>query len=166
MAHCLLALGSNLGDRAASLRQAVGQLARLPQTVLMARSSWHETAPVGGPPGQGLFLNGAALVSTSLSPVALLAEIGRIEQQLGRIRAERWEARTIDLDVLLFDRVVHRGADLTIPHPRMLDRAFVLEPAAEIAAWMTHPETGWTISRLLQQLRSGVDDWQRPTQLA
>src|SRR5215204_154465 len=103
MAHCLIALGSNLGDREETLRQAASELSRLPATRLVALSRWHETPTVGGPAGQGPFLNAAALVCTSLIPTALLAELRRIEATLGRVRGERWAPRSLDLDVLLYD---------------------------------------------------------------
>lgn len=156
MAHCLIALGSNMGDRAAQLRQANAELARLPATRLISRSQWHETPPIGGPTGQGPFLNAAALVSTSLTPVGLLAELRRIETGLGRVRNERWAARSLDLDVLLYDGVVLKSPELEVPHSRMAFRRFVLEPASEIAAWMIHPESGWTVGALLQHLNRGA----------
>ncbi|MBA3484895.1 MAG: 2-amino-4-hydroxy-6-hydroxymethyldihydropteridine diphosphokinase [Pirellulales bacterium] len=156
MPHCLIALGSNLGDRAAQLRQATAELASLPATRLIARSRWHETPPIGGPTGQGPFLNAAALVSTSLPPAELLAGLRRIETGLGRARNERWAARSLDLDVLLYDGVVLQTSELEVPHPRMAFRRFVLEPAAEIAPWMIHPESGWTVGALLQHLNSGA----------
>jgi 2-amino-4-hydroxy-6-hydroxymethyldihydropteridine diphosphokinase len=152
MAYSLLALGSNLGDRSGTLRRALTELSHLSATRLLARSSVHETTPVGGPAGQGAFLNAAALVRTALSPVDLLQELRQIETALGRQRAEQWAARSIDLDVLLYDDAVIAAADLRIPHPRMAYRRFVLEPAAEIAGPMLHPESGWTIDGLLSHL--------------
>ncbi len=157
MAACLIALGSNLGDRAAHLRQAVDQLARTPHTRLVARSPWHETSPIGGPAGQEAFLNGAALVSTALAPPALMVELLCVESSLHRVRTERWGARTIDLDVLLYDELTYQSAELTIPHPRMHYRRFVLEPAVQVAPWMVHPGSGWTVAQLLDQLNRGAD---------
>ena len=157
MAHCLIALGSNLGDRAAQLRQATAELARLPSTRLVARSRWHETPPIGGPTGQGPFLNAAALLATSLAPTALHGELRRIEAILGRVRNERWAARALDVDLLLYDSVVIQSANLEIPHPRMAFRRFVLEPAAEIAPWMIHPGSEWTVGALLQHLNCGAE---------
>jgi 2-amino-4-hydroxy-6-hydroxymethyldihydropteridine diphosphokinase len=151
-AACLIALGSNLGDRAARLRAAVDELSRLPRSRLVARSSWRETPPIGGPGGQGAFLNGAALVDTALDPRTMLAELARIEQQGERVRKIRWDARTLDLDLMLYGDQTWQATDLVVPHPRMHYRRFVLEPAAEIAPWMIHPTSGWTVSRLLQQL--------------
>jgi 2-amino-4-hydroxy-6-hydroxymethyldihydropteridine diphosphokinase len=159
MAWCLLALGSNLGDRAELLCRAIDALSRLPHTRLTARSSWHETQPQGGPPGQGPFLNGAALLSTTLSPEALSSELLRIETALGRVRGERWGPRTIDLDLLLYDHEMRDAPELTLPHPRMASRRFVLAPAVEVAPWMVHPTSGWTIAQLLANLDAGVG-WQ------
>jgi 2-amino-4-hydroxy-6-hydroxymethyldihydropteridine diphosphokinase len=152
MAYSLLALGSNLGDRSGTLRRALTELSHLPATQLLAHSSVHETTPVGGPAGQEAFLNAAALVRTALAPVDLLHELRHIETALGRQRGEHWAARTIDLDVLLYDVAVIAAADLRIPHPRMAYRRFVLEPAAEIAGPMLHPDSGWTIDGLLSHL--------------
>lgn len=157
MAACLLALGSNLGDRADALGRALAEICRLPHTQLVARSAWHETPPIGGPPGQGPFLNAAALIATSLSAEALLGELQRIETRLGRIRSEPWDARTLDLDVLLYDDLVQSSPELVLPHPRMAYRRFVLEPAVQIAPWMVHPESGWTIAALLDLLNTGAN---------
>jgi 2-amino-4-hydroxy-6-hydroxymethyldihydropteridine diphosphokinase len=156
MAHCLIALGSNLGDRATLIRQALEDLVTLPGTRLIARSRLHETAPIGGPAGQGAFLNAAALVATALEPIELLAALRLIESQLGRVREERWAARSLDLDILLYDDAVVETAELAVPHPRMAFRRFVLEPAAEVAAWMLHPESGWTVGALLDHLNVGA----------
>ncbi len=111
MAHALVALGSNLGDRTEQLNAALAELARLPSSRLIRRSGWFETPPIGGPAGQGAFLNGSALLSTSLAPRPLLAELHHIEEQLGRVRGERWQARVIDLDLLLFDQLVIEHPD-------------------------------------------------------
>ena len=106
MAHALVALGSNLGERAGQLNAALAELARLPSSRLIRRSGWFETPPIGGPTGQGAFLNGAALLWTTLAPRSLLASLQEIEQRLGRVRGERWGARLIDLDLLLLDQMV------------------------------------------------------------
>jgi 2-amino-4-hydroxy-6-hydroxymethyldihydropteridine diphosphokinase len=148
MAYCLIALGSNLGDRTDRLRQAAAELSRLPATRLVARSSWHETQPIGGPAGQGAFINAAAVIHTGLQPVSLLAELQRIELCFGRERNQRWAARTIDLDLLLYESLVLRTDELQLPHPRMAFRRFVLAPAAEIAGQMVHPDSGWTVAAL------------------
>jgi len=152
MASCLLGIGSNLGDRAALVERALSALAELPRATLVARSHLHETAPVGGPAAQQTFLNAAALLDTELTPFALLDQLQRIEQELGRIRAERWGARTIDLDLLLYDEFEIASTRLTLPHPRLAWRRFALAPAAEIAPEMWHPVIQWTVGQLLANL--------------
>ena len=152
MSLCLIALGSNAGDRPRMLAEAITQLARHPEVKVAASSLWLETAPVGGPSGQASFLNGAAVLETSLAPEALLTVLQQIETGLGRRRETRWGPRTIDLDLLLYERLVQATPSLVLPHPRMAWRRFVLEPAAQIAAAMVHPTTGWTVGQLLEHL--------------
>jgi pantoate--beta-alanine ligase len=119
---------------------------------VVRESSLRETTPIGGPAGQPSFLNGAILVETSLSPHNLLARLMDVEQGLGRKRTEHWGPRTVDLDLLLYDDVVLDTPELTLPHPRMTLRRFVLEPAAEIAGEMIHPAIGRSVVELLKQL--------------
>jgi 2-amino-4-hydroxy-6-hydroxymethyldihydropteridine diphosphokinase len=163
MAHALVALGANLGDRAEQLNAALAELARLPSSRLIRRSGWFETPPIGGPAGQGAFLNGAALLWTTLASRQLLAALQEIEQRLGRVRGVRWGARVIDLDLLLFDQLVideaatTDGLETIVPHPRMAFRRFVLEPAAAVAPGMVHPTSGWTVQALCEQLTHGAD---------
>jgi 2-amino-4-hydroxy-6-hydroxymethyldihydropteridine diphosphokinase len=152
MALALLSLGSNLGDRRGILQAALTALAGSLGVEQVTVSSWHETAPVGGPAGQGAFLNAAALVETSLPPAELLARLQRIEFHLGRTRETRWGARTLDLDLLLYDNLVLSTPFLTLPHPRMAFRRFVLEPAVEVAPDLVHPRLSWTVQRLLDHL--------------
>lgn len=152
MASALIGLGANLGDRQRTLDTAVARLAALPDTRLLAQSRWLVTAPVGGPSGQGEFLNGAARLDTGLSAATLHAELHIIEAALGRHRGERWQARVLDLDLLLYDSLVLRTAELELPHPGLAYRRFVLEPAAEVAAEWQHPTIGWTIGQLLEHL--------------
>lgn len=149
---CLIALGSNLGDRAAILTRAVDRLSATPGITVLRVSRIYETAPSGGPPGQGPFLNAAAMLQTSLEPLALLAVLHNIEAELGRVRDVHWGARTLDLDLLLDGGRVINSPALTVPHPRMQTRRFVLEPAAEIAADMLHPVLRRTIGELLAEL--------------
>lgn len=156
MPTCLIGLGSNLGDRRQTLDQAVERLRCEPGVRVTARSGWRETAPIGGPVGQASFLNGAVVLDTSIGPEALVALIGRIEADLGRRRTERWGPRSVDLDLLLYGELVLETGALTVPHPRMAWRRFVLEPAAEVAGSMVHPTTGWTIGRLLEHLDTAV----------
>ena len=156
MPRCLIGLGSNLGDRRQMLDRAVARLAGHPQVLLADTSAWHESLPVGGPPGQPRFLNGAVVLETSLSPQAVLELLEQIETDLGRRRDKRWGPRPIDLDLLLYDRKVLRTPSLVLPHPRMAWRRFVLGPSAEVAGGMVHPTTGWTISRLLDHLDKAI----------
>jgi 2-amino-4-hydroxy-6-hydroxymethyldihydropteridine diphosphokinase len=182
MVRCLIALGSNLGDRSDTLQNALRELTRLAHVRLLTRSSWHETAPIGGLPGelpeQTPYLNGAALLETDLSAGQLLERLLQIEFHLGRERTEgflsayphgnrlldsaglrkgRWSSRTIDLDLLLYGNQCYESVSLQLPHPRMSFRRFVLEPAVEIAGWLPHPTCGSILSRLLWQLNTAGD---------
>ncbi len=154
MPHALIALGSNLGDRTAMLARAVERLRDLPHTQLLAASRHYETPAVGGPDEQGAYLNAAVRLQTELEPHALLQAMQEIERDLGRQRGKVWAARTLDLDLLLYDDRVLRTSELIVPHPRLAFRRFVLEPAVEIAAEMRHPTTGWTLGELWQYLTS------------
>jgi 2-amino-4-hydroxy-6-hydroxymethyldihydropteridine diphosphokinase len=152
MPLCLIGLGSNLGDREGLLDKALARLLRHPDIELLRRGRYVETLPAGGPSAQPAYLNSAAVLQTSLSPTALLAEMQRVERELGRQRIEHWGPRSVDLDLLLYDDVKMDEPGLIIPHPRMAWRRFVLEPAAEIAPEMIVPEMRWSIARLLDHL--------------
>ncbi|MEA1950900.1 MAG: 2-amino-4-hydroxy-6-hydroxymethyldihydropteridine diphosphokinase [Planctomycetota bacterium] len=154
MARCLIGLGSNLGDRRAALSTAISRFEQDARLFLVAKSRWRETKPAGGPDGQPKFLNGAAIVETSLPPRDVLDLLEQIENEQGRKREATWGPRQIDLDLLLYNEEKVQTPRLTVPHPRMAWRRFVLEPAAEIAGQMVHVETGWTIARLLGHLNS------------
>ncbi len=153
MANCLLALGSNLGDRHHLLQKAIEQLGQHAAIDVLAVSRFYETEPAGGPAGQDSFLNAAAVVQTSLNPQQLLSATQAVEKLLGRARVEHWGPRAIDVDLLIYDDVICTSDQLSLPHPWMVARRFVLEPAAEIAPTMVHPELGWTVERLLQHLQ-------------
>jgi 2-amino-4-hydroxy-6-hydroxymethyldihydropteridine diphosphokinase len=156
-----IALGSNLGDRAQHLDQALQFLGQSPGVAVAKVSSYHETDPVGGPAGQGKFLNAAAELRTTLEADELLRLLLEIESKLGRVRHERHGPRTVDLDLLLFDLEVKAASfdsfDLIVPHPRMQERLFVLEPLAEIAPFAVHPGLGSTIQDLLRRLHGAKD---------
>ena len=140
-----LALGSNLGDRSALLEDAVAMLDRSPGIRVIQVSSVIETDPVG-PADQPKYLNAAVSVQTVLSPEDLLERCLEIERSQGRDRSrtQRWGPRLLDIDVLLFGSLVMRTATLTVPHPRLHERQFVLEPLAEIAESVVHPRLGKT----------------------
>jgi 2-amino-4-hydroxy-6-hydroxymethyldihydropteridine diphosphokinase len=157
MPTCVLGLGSNVGDNEAALQKAVAEITALPDVQVVRHSSWHRSRPVGGPAGQTEYVNGAAVVETKTQPLSLLAELQQIEARFGRERGERWGPRTLDIDVLLYGSEVTETAMLTLPHPRMTFRRFVLAPAAEIAPKMLHPVIGWPIERLLMHLEKSSD---------
>ena len=147
-----LGLGANLGKRRETLEAALAQLAAHPAIRVRTVSTLLETEPVGGPAGQPDYLNGAAEIETDLAPAALLAELKRIERDLGRRQGPRWGPREIDLDILLYGRLVLDGPDLTIPHARLRERRFVLEPLSEIAPDAIDPVTGLTVRELAARL--------------
>jgi len=127
-----IALGSNLGDRRRHLEEALRELAARGDIRVRAVSSFHETEPCGGPPGQPRYLNAAAELDTELEPRALLERLLEIERRHGRRRDVRDGPRTLDLDLLLYNERRIREPDLCVPHPRMWQREFVLRPLAEI----------------------------------
>ncbi len=145
-----IALGSNLGDSHSTLKQAIQTLAQTPAITLIAQSPWYCTKPIGPP--QPDYVNGCAIVETTLVPEQLLETLLDIENQFGRVRKERWGARTLDLDLILFDDVVMDTPTLQIPHPRMRERAFVLRPLTDIAPDWVDPITHHTIAQLLEQV--------------
>jgi pantoate--beta-alanine ligase len=152
MVQCLIALGSNEGDRVGNLVKAVDALRQDNAIEIVRVSSFLETAPIGGPSGQEKYFNAAAVVETPLSPAHLMAALLRIEQKLGRQRGERWGPRNIDLDLLSYGDKIIESAEITVPHPRMHERRFVLAPVAEIATDWTHPRLQKTIGKLLAAL--------------
>jgi len=141
MSLAYIALGANLGDPAATVNAAFAALDRLPQSRLLAKSALYRTAPVGIA-DQPEFVNAAAQLDTMLAPEALLDALLGIEQTFGRIRGERNGPRTLDLDLLLYDELTLSTPHLTLPHPRLHLRAFVLQPLAELAPELEIPGRG------------------------
>jgi 2-amino-4-hydroxy-6-hydroxymethyldihydropteridine diphosphokinase len=150
-AGVVLGLGSNLGNREAAIAGALDRLAGRGFRVAR-RSSLYLTEPVGGPP-QGWFLNAVAAGETALQPEALLAACLAVEHELGRVRAEPNGPRTIDLDILFFGTLVRSDPPPVVPHPRLHQRRFVLEPLAEILPELRHPGLGLSVRELLASCR-------------
>ena len=147
-----LSLGSNVGDRAAQLQDAVARLGAAGRVV--AASSIYETEPVEFSE-QPWFLNCAVALETDKTPQQLMAAILKIEEEMGRRRVQKKGPRSIDIDILLFGDVIVESKELTIPHPAMHQRRFVLEPLAEIAAQVRHPVLKKTIRELRDALPEG-----------
>lgn len=151
-ARAFVSLGTNLGDRAGHLAFALRSLDALPGTRVVAVSPIFETDPVGPPP-QGPYLNATAELATSLTPRALLDALLAIESRSGRVRSVRDAPRTLDLDVLLYDAHVLDEPGLVVPHPRMVERAFVMEPLAALAPSLVHPVLGESLEALAARVR-------------
>jgi 2-amino-4-hydroxy-6-hydroxymethyldihydropteridine diphosphokinase len=154
-ALALLGLGSNIGDRAANLRAALAGIAAFPDCRLLKAAGIFQTRPVGGAPGQDDFYNTGCQVETRLPPRELLANAQRLERELGRRReseAAPWGPRTLDIDILLWEDLILDEPDLTLPHPRLEERAFALAPLAELAPDAVHPASRLTVLELLERL--------------
>jgi 2-amino-4-hydroxy-6-hydroxymethyldihydropteridine diphosphokinase len=145
-------LGSNLGDREAALEEAIALLRGHPDIEVVAVSTLRETEP-WGPVEQPSYLNGAAAIDTRLQPRELLGVLLDVERLLGRVRAERFGPRTIDLDLLLYGEVVVDEPGLEVPHPRLPERAFALEPLRELDPELVVPGKG-PVARLLAALEA------------
>jgi len=153
-ARVAIALGSNLGSNLGNSREIVNKsletLGNSQGIKLTQVSSLYQTTPVGPP--QPDYVNACAILAVELSPLALLDALLSIEAQFGRVRRERWQARTLDLDLLLYQDLILDSPRLTIPHPRMQERGFVLVPLAEIAPDWQEPITGKSIVQLAKEV--------------
>lgn len=155
MNTAFVALGANLGDPAATIRAAFAALANLPESRIKHTSSLYRTAPVGIEE-QPDFVNAVAELETTLAPENLLDALLEIEQRFGRIRAERNGPRTLDLDILFYNDLQLDLPRLTLPHPRLHLRAFVLQPLAEIAPFMALPGRGTIAAWLPAVANQGI----------
>ncbi|MCM3719851.1 2-amino-4-hydroxy-6-hydroxymethyldihydropteridine diphosphokinase [Fictibacillus phosphorivorans] len=157
-----LSIGSNMGDREGLLKKSIELLNQYPDIFIEKVSSIYETDPVGFTE-QPLFLNVAIKLKTSLSPQALLSKMHEVEDHLDRKRVQKWGPRTIDLDILLYNSVSIQTEDLEIPHPRMLERAFVLIPLSEIAPDNIYPDQTISLHQVLceQRDKEGVRIWKK-----
>jgi 2-amino-4-hydroxy-6-hydroxymethyldihydropteridine diphosphokinase len=160
--RAFIGIGTNLGDKAANYREAIVRVADLPDTRILRQSSVYQTDPVGAVDLKGPFFNGVIEIETDLQADALLRRLLAIERTMGRKRVpgrkpaqgRRYKARVIDLDLLLFDKEVRATPALTLPHPRLQERRFVLSPLVELAPALIHPKLNVSISDLLANLKS------------
>ena len=158
VAQCVISFGSNLGNRHELIAEAARKIAKSPlmKGGVFCTSRLFETPPIGGPKGQAPFLNAIAAFETHASARDVLGFLQATEQDLGRRRHQRWDARSIDLDVVLHGELVGGGTGLTVPHPRYTARRFVLRPACDVAGHFRDPRFGWTLDRLRQHLSEGL----------
>lgn len=155
MKTAYIGIGSNLGDPLQNCREAVDRMGRIPDCRILKCSQWYRTEPIGVE-GQGWYVNGVASVSTGgLSAREMMGSLLAIEADMGRVRKERWEPRIIDLDILLFGDEIIQEPDLTIPHPLMHGRRFVMAPMAGLAPELMHPSLGKSMTALLKEIPPG-----------
>jgi 2-amino-4-hydroxy-6-hydroxymethyldihydropteridine diphosphokinase len=152
--HAYIGLGSNLGDRAKTIIRATMLLDDIPGIRVLKISQLIETAPLGGPPDQGDYLNGVAELICSISARQLLEQLLKIETHMGRERKEKWGPRSIDLDLLIFGDEIIDEPHLKVPHPLMQKRSFVMVPFCEIAPELVHPVLGSTMRQILHMLET------------
>jgi len=147
-----IGIGSNLDNPLQHAVTAISDIAALADTQLIGRSRWYRSAPIG-PPGQPDYINGAAAINTGLSPCDLLAALQNIEERHGRVRGERWGARTLDLDILLYGNCTVASDSLRIPHVLLAERNFALYPLADLAPDLMLPD-GTALAELLANVSS------------
>jgi len=145
-----IGIGTNVGDRVRYIKEAISRLRQLEAFTLTRVSPFYETDPVGGV-AQGPFLNGVIEGRSHTSPEALLAILQGIEKELGRIQRERWGAREIDLDLLMYGDLVIDEPGLILPHPRLHERSFVLVPLSALCETLCHPKLKKTVKELLTE---------------
>ena len=142
-----IGVGSNVGDRAGMLNRAAREIAKIGAVKIVQWSPVYETDPVGKT-DQPRFLNAACELQTGLAPADLMRELISIEERLGRTRGERWGPREIDLDILVYDGLAQAGPAVTVPHPELEHRRFVLVPLRELDPDLVHPVSGMTVAEL------------------
>ncbi len=161
MAHCLISFGANIGNALTTILLAAHQLqdrlCNVAEDFQLSRC--FRTPPVGGPSGQPPFINAVAAITTNCSAWEVWHAIRHVECELGRERNQRWEARRIDLDILLYDEQKIWTPQLKIPHPRMCMRRFILLPALDVAPRWKDPVSGWTIEQLAENVRQGAGNF-------
>lgn len=151
-----ISLGSNQGDRELNLLRAVAEIGRMPQSRVTGLSRFYETSPVGEAVGQTAFYNAVLRLATSLTPAGLLERLAMIEVSLfGRVRSGQCDPRRMDLDLLFYGEQVIDQPGLIVPHPRLAERRFVLQPLSELAPGLRHPLLGKTVGELLAGLATG-----------
>ncbi len=146
-----IGIGSNLEDKRHKCLTAVERVEQIPGSALTGRSDWYLTRPIGVK-GQDWYVNGVVSISTKIPPRDLLGRLLAIESDMGRVRRKRWESRIIDLDILLYGHEIIKEEDLTVPHPLMHLRKFVLVPLVQLAPDLIHPSLGVTIAELLRRM--------------
>jgi 2-amino-4-hydroxy-6-hydroxymethyldihydropteridine diphosphokinase len=156
LAIAYLCLGSNLGNKKKNLNRALKEIRNLKMVKVLRISSIYETEPVGFK-DQGWFLNAVVKINTKLPPLSLLYLLQGIERKLGRVRGKRWGPRKVDLDILLYDKMIMHDDKLTLPHPQMQKRKFVLIPLIELGSKWKHPVLHLTPKMLLEKIKTGQE---------
>jgi 2-amino-4-hydroxy-6-hydroxymethyldihydropteridine diphosphokinase len=152
MITAYIGIGSNLEDKRHNCLRAIEMIEQIPGCKLTGCSHWYLTKPVGVK-GQAWYVNGVVSISTKLPPWDLMRRLQSIESDMGRVRTKRWEPRIIDLDILLYGRKIINEEDLSVPHPLMHLRKFVLVPLVQLAPDLIHPSLGVTMAELLGKMQ-------------